>query len=177
MSEISATQEAPFVPWWLVLLQGIAAVILGFFLLTSPGATLLILIQFMGIYWFVGGIFSIVAIFIDSSAWGWKLFSGLLGIIAGIVVIQHPLWSAVLVPATVVIIIAIEGIIIGVVGLIQAFRGGGWGAGILGVISILFGIILFLNPVMGAAALPFVAGAFAIAGGIAAIVAAFRLRD
>ena len=174
----TATKEvtAPLVPWWLVLLQGIASLIIGFFLLTSPGATLIILVQFMGIYWFVSGIFSIVAIFIDSSGWGWKLFSGILGIIAGIIVIQHPFWSAVLIPATVVIIIGVEGLIMGIIGLIQAFQGAGWGAGILGALSILLGLVLIFNPLIGAATLPWVLGIFGIVGGILAIIAAFRLR-
>ena len=174
----TATKEvsAPIIPWWAVLIQGIAALILGILLLASPGATMVILIQFMGIYWFVSGIFSIVAIFIDSSGWGWKLFSGILGIIAGIVVIQNPLWSTLIVPATVVIIVGIQGLIIGIVGLIQAFQGAGLGAGILGVLSIIFGLVLLFNPVIGAAVLPFVLGGFGIVGGILAIIAAFRLK-
>jgi uncharacterized membrane protein HdeD (DUF308 family) len=86
-------------PWWLVLLEGIVAVIIGLFLLTAPGATLFVLIQTLGIFWLVGGIFRTVSIFIDTSLWGWKLVGGALGILAGIVVLQHPLWSSVLVPA------------------------------------------------------------------------------
>jgi uncharacterized membrane protein HdeD (DUF308 family) len=174
----TATKEvsAPLIPWWLVLLQGIAALIIGIFLLASPGATLLILIQFMGIYWFVSGIFSIVAIFIDSSGWGWKLFSGILGIIAGIIVIQNPLWSTLLVPTVLVIIIGVQGLIMGIIGLIQAFQGAGWGAGVLGALSIVFGLVLLFNPVIGAAVLPWVLGIFGIVGGIISIIAAFRLR-
>lgn len=174
----TATKEvtAPIIPWWVVLLQGIAALIIGFFLLVSPGLTTAILIQFLGIYWFVSGIFSIVAIFIDSSGWGWKLFSGILGIIAGIIIIQNPLWSTLLVPATIVIILGIQGIIMGIIGLIQAFQGAGWGAGILGALSIIFGLILMFNPIISAAILPFVLGIFGIIGGIMAIFAAFRLK-
>ena len=174
----TATQEvsAPALPWWVVLLQGIAALIIGVLLLASPGATLVVLVQLLGIYWFVSGIFSIVAIFIDSSGWGWKLFSGILGIIAGIIIIQHPVWSTLLVPGVIVIILGIQGIIIGIIGLIQAFQGAGWGTGILGALSIIFGLILLFNVPIGVALLPFVLGIFGIVGGIIAIIAAFRLR-
>lgn len=168
--------DVPMIPWWLVLLEGIAAIIIGALLLTSPGATILILVQFLGIYWFVSGIFKIISIFIDSTMWGWKLFAGILGILAGIIIIQHPLWSTLIVPTTLVIILGIDGIIIGIVSLIQAFRGGGWGVGVLGILSILFGLILVFNPVIGAATLPWVLGIFAIVGGIFAIIMAFRLR-
>jgi uncharacterized membrane protein HdeD (DUF308 family) len=169
-------EENKGTPWWLVLIQGIAALIIGIFLITSPGATTFILIQFLGIYWLVSGIFQIVAIFVDSTAWGWKLFAGILGIIAGILVLNHPLWSAVLVPSVLVLILGIQGIIFGILGLIQAFQGAGWGAGILGALSIIFGLVLLFNPILGAAALPWVLGIFGIVGGIAGIIAAFRMK-
>src|SRR5918911_3055929 len=173
----SATLESVSIPWWLVLLEGIAAVIIGLFLLTAPGITLLFLVQVTGFFWLIGGVLRIVSIFVDSSLWSWKLVGGIIGVLAGIVVLQHPLWSTLLLPAIYVIILGIQGIIIGGTSLVMAFRGGGWGAGILGVLSIVFGIVLLLDPVfIGAAILPFVLGAFALVGGIAAIIGAFRLR-
>lgn len=164
------------IPWWLVLLEGIAAVIIGILLLIEPRMTITVLVWILGIYWFIAGIFSIIGIFVDSTAWGWKLFIGILGIIAGLVIIRHPLWSSLLVPAVAVIVLGIEGLIIGVVRLIQAFQGEGWGAGILGVLSIIFGIILLGNAFLASLSLPFVLGIFAIVGGVFAIIAAFKLK-
>ena len=174
-NEITA-QEEQVTPWWLVLINGIAVLILGILLLTNTKATLFIMIQFLGIYWLVAGIFSIIGIFVDKTSWGWKLFSGILGIIAGILVLNHPLWSAILVPTTLVFILGIQGIIVGILGIVQAFKGAGWGAGILGALSIIFGIVLMMNPILGAAALPWVLGIFGVVGGIFAIIAAFRMR-
>ena len=163
--------------WWLVLLQGIAALILGILLLTNPAATAVILVQFLGIWWFVGGIFDIVGMFLDRTAWGWKLFSGILGIIAGLLILNHPLWATVLIPTTLVLMMGIFGIVIGITSLIRAFQGAGWGTGVLGVLSILFGLVLVANPLLAAIGLPWVLGIFGIVGGIAAIVMAFRLRS
>jgi len=168
---IAQTQE---IPWWLILIQGIFAVLIGLLLVISPGVTTFVLIQFLGFYWLISGIFGIVSIFIDSSLWGWKLFAGILGILAGI--IQNPLWSTLIVPSTLVIILGVEGIIIGVVNLIQAFSGGGWGVGILGALSILFGILLVANPLVGAATLVILLGILGLVGGISAIIYAFRVR-
>ena len=97
-------------PWWLVLIQGIAALILGLLLVTSPGMTTVILIQLLGIYWLIDGIFSIVRIFTKSTNihWGWLLFRGILGIIAGLLVIQNPLWSTIFVPVVMVIILLLQ---------------------------------------------------------------------
>lgn len=165
-------------PWWLVLIQGIAALILGILLLTSPGMTFVILVQFLGIYWFIDGIFSLVRIFVPSGDvhWGWLVVRGVLGIIAGLLVIQNPLWSTILVPMVMVIILAVYGFISGGVALIEAFKGGGWGMGILGALSLIFGLLLLFNQFAAAMALPVVIGIFAIVGGIVAIIAAFKMR-
>ena len=168
--------ESEMVPWWLVLLEGIALLVLGILLLLKPGMTTLIVVQFLGIYWFIAGIFKIISIFLDSSMWGWKLLAGILGIVAGIIVIQHPLWSPVMIGATLVIILGIEGIIMGGISIFQAFKGAGWGAGILGALSLIFGIILLFNAWILAFSLPWVIGIFAIVGGILSIVMAFRIK-
>jgi uncharacterized membrane protein HdeD (DUF308 family) len=177
MTAFADQTEGTGFPWWLVLLEGIAAAIVGLFLLTAPGATLFVLIQVLGIFWLVGGIFRIIGIFIDSSLWGWKLVGGVFGILAGIVVLQHPLWSTVLVPAVYLIILGIQGLVMGGVSLVMAFRGEGWGVGILGVLSICFGLVLLFNVWIGVAALPYILGAFGIVGGVFAVVMAFRMRS
>ena len=87
-----------------MLLEGIAAVIIGLFLLTAPGITLLFLVQVTGFFWLIGGILRVVSIFVDSSLWDWKLVGGVIGILAGIVVLRHPLWSTLLLPTVYVII-------------------------------------------------------------------------
>jgi uncharacterized membrane protein HdeD (DUF308 family) len=173
-----AEQPAQEVPWWVVLIQGIAALILGVFLLTQPLMTTLVLVQFIGLYWLIAGIFSIIGIFIrKGEPWGWALFSGIVGILAGLVILGMGAFAAaLLVSTTFVIVLGLWGIIIGIVNLIQAFKGGGWGVGILGALSIIFGILLIMRPVAAALALPWVFGIFGIVGGIIAIIAAFRLR-
>ncbi len=62
-------------PWWLVMLAGIAAFLVGLLLLISPGMTLLVLVQILGAYWLVTGILSLVHLCIDRTLWGWKLVS------------------------------------------------------------------------------------------------------
>jgi len=174
VKELSKSEKR--VPWWLVLIEGIAAIILGILFLVSPLKTTAFAIQFLGIWWLVSGIMSIISLFIDRTAWGWKLFSGILAIIAGSLILMYPGWSTLVVPVTIVFIIGIEGIIVGFIGLIHAFQGAGWGAGILGALSILFGIWLMLDPAKFALVTPWVVGVLAIVGGIGALVTAFRLK-
>jgi uncharacterized membrane protein HdeD (DUF308 family) len=177
MTAFAQRTEETGLAWWLVLLEGIAAAIIGLFLLTAPSATLFVLIQVLGIFWLVGGLFRIVSIFLDTSLWGWKLIAGALGIVAGIVVLQHPVWSSVLVPAIYIIILGIQGLILGGVNLVMAFRGEGWGIGILGALSIVFGLVLLFNVWIGVAVLPYILGAVGIVGGGLAIAVAFAMRS
>jgi len=59
-------------PWWLVLLEGFAGLILGLLLLTNTARTLFTLALFLGIYWFIGGLLDLVMMFIDRRHWGWS---------------------------------------------------------------------------------------------------------
>jgi uncharacterized membrane protein HdeD (DUF308 family) len=176
MSAIALGRGSLAVPWWLILLQGIASLVIGLLLLAAPGESLIVLVQFLGAYWLVSGIFGLVAMFQDSRQWGWKLVFGILGILAGLVVFRHPLWSTVLVAEMTVLLVAILALITGFMELIGGWRGRNWGLAILGVLGILVGIILFLNPMLGAATLPFVLGVLGIVGGIGAIIVAIRTR-
>jgi uncharacterized membrane protein HdeD (DUF308 family) len=164
-------------PWWLLLLEGVAAIIVGILLFTSTQKTVIVLVQFVGLYWLIRGIFDIVSIFIDHTAWGWKLFMGILGIIAGMLVLQNTLWAAIFVPTLMIWILGLYGIIGGIVMLIQAFQGGGWGAGIMGVVLILSGIFILANTLLTTITAIWLSGFVFVIGGIALIVQAFRQRS
>jgi uncharacterized membrane protein HdeD (DUF308 family) len=170
-------------PWWLTLIGGILAVIVGAVLLWSPAKTKVetyqLLVAILGVYWLVEGIFDIVSIFIDHSAWGWKLFIGIVSIIAGSAILMYPIAAALTLPKICVLVLGSGGLMYGIILLIMAFQGGAWGAGILGVLSIIFGIALMVNytsPGMGLAMLWTVA-VFAFFGGIVMIVQSFRTRS
>jgi len=176
-SETVATQsKTSSVPWWLILIEGLAAIIVGILLLANPGITLAVLVRLLGIYFFVTGILSIIAIFINSTAWGGKLFAGIIGILAGFIIIEYPLWNTLLIPTTLVLVIAVFAIIIGLINIIHGFQGAGWGKGILGVISILLGVVLLARPILATISLPFVLGVLGILGGVLAVIYAFRLE-
>lgn len=170
-------EEDQVFPWWLVLLEGIALIIIGLLFISSPKMTEVIAVQMLGLYWIFAGVLSLVRMFIDSYHWGWKLLGGILGIIAGILVIQHPLWSTAIVGSTLIIILGFLGLVIGISNLVQAFRGAGWGAAILGILSIIFGLVLLANVWVFSFSLPYTLGFLALIGGIVAIFGAFRVRS
>ena len=120
-------------PWWLTLIMGIAAFVIGAILLWAPAKTKVetyqLLIAFLGIYWLIGGFAEIFSMFYDHTAWGWKLFMGIVSIIAGGYILMYPIASGLALPKIFVLMLGIWGLMEGIVLLIMAFRGGGWGAG------------------------------------------------
>jgi LPXTG-motif cell wall-anchored protein len=177
-SNTTTAVEAPGFPWWVVLIEGIFALIFGLFLISAPGATSVFLVTVLGFYWLIRGIFSIVEIFLPNTGthWGWLLFMGILGIIAGMVVLRHPLYATAIVGTFLIVFLAVDGLIMGIMGLIRAFTGGGWGPGILGILTIIIALYLFANVFGAVLLLPAVFGAFMIVGGIVAIFYSFRIR-
>jgi len=170
-------QPKPADLWWLFLLQGIAGILLGVMLITAPGQTLVSLVTFLGFYWLITGVLSFVQMFVDRSVpWIWSLLSGVLGVAAGIIVLRHPLLAALTVPAIIVIVLGVEGLIMGGVNIVAGFKGGGIGSFILGVINILIGLLLLSSPATTALAVPLVFGVILIVQGVSSVIWAFRVR-
>lgn len=163
-------------PWWVVLLEGVVAIILGLFLLYSPAVTTIFLVQILGIFWLAGGILSVLGAFIVSGNRLWKLLAGILSIIAGIVILIYPIYSPFVILTLFVIFIGVWAIITGAVKLIGGLKGEGWGTGILGILTIILGLLLLTNTLAGAMALPWVFGFFLIIGGIGAVIGGLKMR-
>ncbi len=167
-----ATQQQP---WWLVLMGGIASVIIGALLVTSPVRTVNAVVIFLAYWWIIQGIFTIIGMFIDHTAWLWKLVMGLLGIIVGVIILRNPLIATLALPSTLLLLLGIQGIIGGILGLMMGFKGGGIGAIIFGILGLVMGVFLVLNftsPGM-MLSLVWVAGIFLIVGGIFQIIRSF----
>jgi uncharacterized membrane protein HdeD (DUF308 family) len=177
MSNGTVAAENPLSwPWWVPLIEGIAGIILGLMLFVWPGKTLTLLVIFLGAYWFVKGISTLVLMFFDHTMWGWKLVTGVLGILAGGLVMVRPIMGTVVTAAAVVLLLGFDGIIIGATDIFRAFKGGGWAEGALGVVSILLGLIILGNARLSMLVLPWVLGAVLFVGGIMGIFVAFQLR-
>jgi len=163
--------------WWIFLLQGIAGIILGLMLLTDPGATMVALVTFLGFYWLIMGILALVRVFVDRSIpWIWSLLIGIIGVLAGIFVVKHPLLAALTVPTVIVIILGLQGLAMGVLEIIGGFTGGGIGSFILGVVYVLVGLLLLGSPMAAVLAVPLVFGVLLLVQGVGLIILAFRVR-
>jgi DNA-binding winged helix-turn-helix (wHTH) protein/uncharacterized membrane protein HdeD (DUF308 family) len=163
--------------WWLLWLQGMAGMVLGLMLVTAPGLTTVTLVSFLGFYWLMVGILALVGVFVDRSVpWIWSLLTGIVGILAGIFVVGHPLLAALTVPTALVIVLGVLGLTMGAIAIVGGFAGGGVGPFILGLTHLLVGLFLLGSPIAAALAAPLAFGVLFLAQGVALTVLAFRAR-
>jgi len=79
--------------WWLSLLVGIFAVIMGVWSIITPDVTLVALTVFFVATFFISGIIDIIYAISNRkilSSWGWPLAGGIIDIILGILLVSMP---------------------------------------------------------------------------------------
>ena len=186
--EQSALQRADRL-WWLNLVRGVAALLLGLGLLLGFELVFLadrhraMLTQFIGIYLLVSGIMSLIWGFSNRRRWGLWTAAGILGLLGGIGFLLRPFLEG-LMSANVLIIIL--GIIIVLTGLVHIFGGfktgeeyGGhwtWSHIGLGVIEVIMGLWIILLPFISFEAARFVLSAWGIIAGVGLITSSLRIH-
>jgi uncharacterized membrane protein HdeD (DUF308 family) len=158
---------------WALGLNGLLSVALGVVILVWPSISLLALTIVFGVYALATGIVGLYYSFSASADGerGWLIFSSLLGIAVGIMVLVWPDISAL----ALLYVIGAYAIALGILAIGGAFwlpiSGGDTALLILsGLVSILFGIVMFAKPGDGALVTLAVIAAFALVTGITELV-------
>jgi uncharacterized membrane protein HdeD (DUF308 family) len=167
--------------WWLFLLRGIFGIIFGCIALIFPGATILSLVILFSAYMLVDGVVGIIsavrAIRRKEDRWGVLVFEGLLNIAVGIAAF---LWPGLTVVAFVWLIAAwaiVTGGLITAAGFRLNMDHGRWWLILGGLLSLAFGVLLIIAPLIGAVVLTWWLGAYALVFGIALVIFSFKLRS
>ena len=165
--------------WWAVALRGVFTILFGLAALVLPLTTIASLVLLFAVYMLVDGVFTIVA-GVRAAArherWGLLILEGIVDLVAGA--------AALLLPGlTVLVVVTLLGIwsvVTGALMLGAAFRlhggHGRWLLALSGVVSLVWGIMLWLSPIAGALVLTWWLGGYALVFGVLMLVLAFRLR-
>jgi uncharacterized membrane protein HdeD (DUF308 family) len=163
----SQVPDGKLFPWWLLLLWGILTILIGLMFLLTPAVTMELFITFLGAYWLIGGLFMVGSLFVDRTNRGVKILLAVINIIAGALILLYPLFSTIFALVFFVVFVGFWACFIGVVHLYHGFTAKDAGNGVLGVISLIFGILLLAKPFIVVEILPFVAGGFCMVFGLA----------
>ena len=164
--------------WWVVALRGLAAIIFGILAFIWPGITLGVLILFYGAYAIVDGALALYAAIRSRGQPVWALLlEGMLGIGAGLVAFFWPAITALVL----LYVIAAWAILTGVMEVIAAVRlrqaiTNEWALILSGVLSVVFGLLLVIQPGTGALTLVWLIGLYAVLFGVGLLAFAWRLR-
>ena len=161
---------------YLFLIGGIVSLVFGVLLITRTSGAIEIIFLLTGLWWLIEGLFYILAIFIDKSQWGWKLAGGILGVLAGLLVLNMPLAGGVIVLSLGAILLGILGVLFGIAALIAAFQGAGLGAGLFGVVSVIIGLLMMFNAMVSARVLIYLFAGLLILQGAVALFAAYSSK-
>jgi uncharacterized membrane protein HdeD (DUF308 family) len=97
---------------------GVLSVIVGFALLRTPFQSVEVVIFVIGVFWVAQGIVTFVRAFSHTQGRGWGIVIGILGIVAGIIILVYPISSAV----TLALIGGIWLIILGVMQIVTGIQ-------------------------------------------------------
>ena len=166
--------------WWMLALRGLVAIIFGVLAFVLPGMTLLTLVFLFGAYAIVNGVLALVHAFSAPKGYprfGALIFTGIISIAAGVLAFVWPGITAL----SLVLLIAAWAIVNGVFEIATAIRlrrviEHEWLLALAGILSVLLGIVILLQPGVGALALVWWIGGFAIAFGVLLVALAFRVR-
>src|SRR5258706_4207607 len=165
--------------WWLVALRGVAAIAFGILAFVWPGMTLLTLILFFAAYAFANGVLALAQSFSSPQERrsGCLALQGVVSLLTGVIAVFIPGLTAL----ALLVLIASWAIISGIFEIVAAVRlrkviTNEWLLIGSGVLSVVFGALLVIQPAAGTLALVWWIGSFAVLFGALLLVLAFRMR-
>lgn len=168
--------------WWVPTLRGVAAIAFGILAIVWPGIALLTLVALFGAFALIDGVIALAGLVrargrTGETPWYLQLLVGITGLAAGIATFFYPgITSLVLLS-----FIAAYAIVVGISQFVSAVqqRGkpGAVALGISAVVSLAFGVFMVLRPEVGAVAVAWLIGVFAIAAGVALVSMGVILRN
>jgi uncharacterized membrane protein HdeD (DUF308 family) len=165
----------------LLIVRGIVGVVFGLVAFAGPGITIAALVVIFGLYAIIDGVTNLILGLnrrpIHGRAWATAI-QGIVGIVAGVLAFIWPGVTAL----ALVIVIGAWAIVTGLFEIAAAIKlrkeiTGEWMLALSGLLSLVFGVLVFAFPDAGAVGIAWVLGAYAMAGGVVLIALGVRLRS
>jgi uncharacterized membrane protein HdeD (DUF308 family) len=165
--------------WWLIVLRGVCAILFGLAAWIWPGVTLGALVMLWGAYAFADGVLAFASAFSGSTGTPWwaLVLIGIVSIGAAVAAFVYPGLTAV----GLLYVMAFWAIASGAFAIAAAIElrrviEGEFWLGLGGVVSILFGMFLIARPGVGALAVVWAIGTYAVLFGVILVALGLRVK-
>lgn len=160
-----------------LLTLGALGVIWGLLVALWPGMTALTFAVLWGVYAFIDGVSSLVQAARSPEGRGWHILSGILGVVAGAVVVVHPGMGVATLAWVLGFWLVARGIVELVAAAVPERALDKLLVGLGGVLWIVAGVVVMANPAEAALALTWLVGLLAVSWGVMLLLAGARLRS
>lgn len=166
--------------WWLLLIVGIIFLALAYKVMTHPTESIIGLALFIGWASFIAGIFQVIFSLSSKNIiknWTWRMFSGIINIVVGIVFLTHPVLTSEILPLFFGFWMVFVGISTFFNGVSEQSRKitGSWFDKLLGLIIFLGGILISYYPTQEASMLIWIITIILLFYGLYFIVVSLQL--
>ncbi|MFI5897734.1 HdeD family acid-resistance protein [Actinoplanes sp. NPDC051513] len=174
---VAEVRSQPF-PWWTVLITGLLGVAFGIAVLVWPDITIRIMAALAGVWLFVAGVARIIGAFLPSGSIVRNVLSGIIGIIvliAGVICLRNVVTRV----ALLALLFAITWILTGLTAVLVGVQRQGaerTALILLGVISLIAGLVFVFAPGLSLATLVLLTGISSIVVGAGEVALAFVVR-
>lgn len=164
--------------WQAVLVRGFLAILFGVVFLVAPLMSLVVSVFVFAGFAIALGVMALIAGIRSLSPMRTQMIlEGVLSVLAGVVALFWPGGTLV----AIVLLIAAWAIVTGVIQIVQAIKvreeiDNEWWLVLGGAASVVFGVLIGLQPAVGVFTVAFLIGIYALIFGIALVLLAFRLK-
>ncbi len=137
--------------FWITLARSVLALALGLALIFHPDKTRPMLVNFLGVFWLAAGIMSLRWGVSGERARRRSVVVGIVGIVAGVLILGRFLLSQLVGEAPIVLLLGIVVVLTGLVHVFEGFRTGAtqqrqrsWMSTLLGIFEIVLGLVVLL---------------------------------
>jgi len=166
--------------WWVFLVGGIAGVVFGVLAFSKPMTAWLVVAVFFAAAILVDGASNVVGSIRNRDKDGWwiMLLIGVLGVVGGGYALLNPLVSM----KAFIFLVAFEAIMAGVFLVMLGYKVRAatereWILYLTGGLSILFGILVIVNPAVGGLSVIWMIATWAVITGVLKIIFAFKVKN
>lgn len=165
--------------WWAIAFRGLFAIAFGLVALILPGLTMAALLVWFAVYMLVDGVLAIVAGLRAAQRherWAMLALEGVADLVAAGIAVLWPLVTLLAVATLLGVWAIVSGALLFAAGLRLDLAHGRWLMALGGAVSIAWGVLLILRPLVGALALAWWLGAYALLFGAALLALGLHLR-